>query len=178
MIKNIRKIVILLAVIAVLILIAVFISKVGSKEDNEKQSLSSSNRFQITDFNIQNRTIIKKDNAIYLGNNTKELENNFCDIKIQNTDNGVVIDLNKLWYETYGDDYIQDDYLAQICREITNRLNIKGDSDQIEYAMYKYIKDNYIEVREGEVIEDILTDEINMKLVLEEQTVKLIIRGS
>ena len=108
----------------------------------------------------------------------KELENNFCDIKIQSTDNGVVIDLNKLWYETYGEDYIQDDYLAQICREITNRLNVKGDSEQIEYAMYKYIKDNYIKVREGESIEEILTDEINMKLVLEEQTVKLIIRGS
>ena len=178
MIKNIRKIVILLAVIAVLILITVFILKVGSKGDNENQELSSSNLFQITDFNIQNRAVLKKDNAIYVGNNTKELENNFCDIKIQNTDNGVAIDLNKLWYETYGEDYIEDNYLAQICRELTYRLRVKGDSEQIEYVMYKYIKDNYIKVREGEVIEDILTDEINMKLVLEEQIVKLIIRGS
>ena len=178
MIKNIRKIAILLAVIVVLVLIAVLILKVGSKEDNENQDLSSSNTFQITDFNIQNRTVLKKANAIYVGNNTKELENNFCDIKIQSTDNGVVIELNKLWYATYGDDYIQDDYLAQICREIANRLNIKGDSEQIEYAMYKYIKDNYIKVREGESVEEILTDKINIKLVLEEQTVKLIIRGS
>ena len=177
MTKNIKKIAIVLAVIAVLVLIVVFILKVGSKEDNEKQYLSSSNIFQITDFSIQNRTVLKKDNAIYVGNNRKELENNFCDIKIQNTDDGVVVDLNKLWYQTYGDDYIQDDYLAQICRELTNRLNVKGDTGQIEYAMYKYIKDNYIKVREGEKIDDILTDEIDMKLVLEEQIVKLIIKG-
>ena len=74
MIKNIRKIAILLAVIVVLVLIAVLILKVGSKEDNENQDLSSSNTFQITDFNIQNRTVLKKANAIYVGNNTKELE--------------------------------------------------------------------------------------------------------
>ena len=178
MTNNIKKMIIVLAVIAVVVLIAVFILKMRSKEDNENQELPSSNTFQITDFNVENRAVLKKNNAIYVGNNTKELENNFCDVKIQNTDNGVVIDLNKLWYETYGDDYIQDDYLAQICREITYRLNLKGDSEQIEYAMYKYIKDNYIKVREGGNVEEILTDEINMKLLLEEQTVKLIIRGS
>lgn len=178
MTKNVKKIIIVVSIILVATLIIVFILNMSSKKNNEIQQVSSSNLFQITDFNIKNRTVLKKDNAIYVGNNTKELQNNFCDIKIQNTDNGVAIDLNKLWYKTYGDDYIQDDYLAQICREITNRLNVKGDSEQIEYAMYQYIKDNYIKVRESETVEDILTDEINMKLVLEEQIVKLIIRGS
>jgi len=178
MTKNVKKISIVLAVILALVLTTVFILKVRSKEDDKKQGVLASNAFQIIDFNIENRSVLKKDNAIYVGNNTKELENNFCDIKIQNTDNRVVIDLNKLWYETYGDDYIQDDYLAQICREIASGLNVKGDSEQIEYAMYKYIKDNYIKVREGENVEEILTDEINMKLALEEQTVKLIVRGS
>ena len=176
--KNINKKYIALAVIIVLVLTTLFILNLNGNENNEKQQVSSSNLFQITDFNIKNRTVLKKDNAIYVGNNIKELENNFCDIKIQNTENSVVIDLNKLWYETYGNDYIQDDYLAQICREITNRSNVKGDSEQIEYAMYKYIKDNYIKVREGESVEVILTDEISMKLALEEQIVKLIIRSS
>lgn len=177
MTKNIKKTVIVLAVITPIVLTTLFILKLRSKDNNEKEEVSS-NSFQITDFSIENRAVLKKDNAIYVGNNTRELENNFCDIKIQNIDSGVVIDLNKLWYETYGEDYIQDHYLAQICREITQRLNVKGDSEQIEYAMYKYIKDNYIKVRKGEIVEDILTDEINMKLVLEEQIVKLIIRGS
>ncbi len=176
--KNIRKIAIVVAVIVVATLIIVFILNMSSKKNNEKQQVSSPDPFQITEFNIENRTVLKKDNSIYVGNNTKELENNFCDIKIYNTDDGVVVELNKLWHETYGNDYIQDDYLAQICREITNRSNIKGNSEQTEYAMYKYIKDNYIKVREGEKVEEILTDEINMKLLLEEQTVKLIIRGS
>lgn len=175
---NIKKIVIALVVIIAIVLITVFILNVINKVDNEEQQVSSVNSFQIADFNIENRVILKKDNSIYVGNNIKELENNFCDIKIQNTENGVIVELNKLWYETYGNDYIEDNYLARICRELTYRLNIKGDSEQIEYAMYKYIKDNYIKVREGESIEDILTDEINIKLVLEEQIVKLIIRGN
>lgn len=178
MTKNSKKIAIVFVAVTALVLIIIFIPKGRNKDNNNMQEASSLNSFQITDFNIQNRAVLKKDNAIYVGNNTKELENNFCDIKIQNTDNGVAIDLNKLWYETYGEDYIEDNYLAQICRELTYRLRVKGDSEQIEYVMYKYIKDNYIKVREGEVIEDILTDEINMKLVLEEQIVKLIIRGS
>ncbi len=174
---NMKKIVIALVIIIAVVLITVFIPKLRSKDNNEKQEVYS-NSFQITDFSIENRTVLKKDNAIYVGNNIKELENNFCDIKIQNVEDGVVIDLNKLWYETYGNDYIEDNYLAQICRELTYRLNVKGDSEQIEYAVYKYIKDNYIKVREGATVENVLTDEINMKLVLEEQIVKLIIRGS
>ena len=178
MTKNSKKIIIAVVIVLSLTVITVFVLNMSSKKNNEKQQISSSNSFQITDFNIENRTVLKKDNAICVGDNTKELENNFCDIKIQNTNRGVVIELNKLWYETYGKDYIQDEYLAKLCREITKRLNAKGDLEQIEYAMYKYIKDNYMKVREGEVVEEILTDEINMKLVLEEQIVKLIIRGS
>lgn len=177
MTRNIRKRIIVLAIILALLLAMVFILNSRNKVDNESK-ISSSRLLRITDFNIENRTALKRDNEIHVGNNIKELENNFCDIKIQNTDDGVVIDLNKLWYESYGNDYIQDDYLAKICRELTCRLNVKGDAEQIEYAMYKYIKDNYIKVREGEVVEDILTDKINMKLVLEEQIIKLIIRGS
>jgi len=142
---------------------------------NNKQTESLSD-IQIAKFNIKDRAILKRDSDIYVGNNLKELENNFYDIKISNTEYGVVIYLNKLWYATYGNDYIQDEYLARICRELSIGLNVENNEQQFEYVLYKYIKDNYMKIRQNEQVEEILTDKLNIKLELEDNIVKLIIQ--
>ena len=171
-----KKLVIISIIIVVMlgIVLAVVLGK-KSKMESVKQPQDV---LQIADFNIENRVCLRQDNAIYVGNSLKELENGFCDIKIQNTTYGITIDLNKLWYETYGEDYIQDEYLAKICREITYRINVQNDSEQFEYLLYKYIKDNYMKVRQQENVQEIATDTINLKLELAEGIVKLKIRGS
>lgn len=149
---------------------------INKTNDDKKQTLNSdSNNLQITQFNVDGRVTLKKDDAIYVGNNLKELENNFYDIKIVNTKDGIVIYLNKLWYETYGLDYIQNEYLARICRELSDRLNVENSSEQFEYLLYKYIKDNYVKVRQNEQVERITTDKLSLKLELEDSVVKLII---
>lgn len=148
-------------------------------KDNKEESISRiEERLQIAEFNIENRVCLREDNVIYVGTSLKELKNGYCDIKIQNVIDGVHIDLNKLWYESCGDDYIQDDYLAKICREITYEINVQNDREQFEYILYKYIKDNYMKVRQEEIIEEILINKINLKLELQEGIVKLKIRGS
>lgn len=165
-----------MVIIASLILLVLVLCLIIYKINNKQQDIKFNNeKLQITNFNISNRVTLIVDDAIYVGNNQKELENNFYDIKILNTANGVALYLNKLWYETYGDDYIQDEYLARICRELVTRLNVEGDAEQLEYLLYKYVKDNYIKVRQNEEVEDIITDNIKLKFELEDSIVKLII---
>lgn len=144
----------------------------------EETTKSEDDVVKITEFNIEDRSTLVKDGKIYVGNNVKELENEFYDIKIMNIEDGVEVYLNKLWYETYGDDYIQDEYLAKICRELSGKCSISNGTEEFEYLLYKYIKDNYLKARKEETIQEIKVDDLtlNMKLT-EENIVKLIIRS-
>lgn len=174
-----KKRVMIVAAILVCLILGVILSLLLVKENKEGAEFASSNNIQVTEFSIADRTTLKKDSSIYIGNNVKELENNFYDIKILNTQSGIVVYLNKLWYETYGEDYIQDEYLARICRELSSRLNVGNETEQFEYVLYKYIKDNYVKVRQNEPVENIATDILNLSFELEDNIVKLIIqRGS
>jgi len=168
---------VLIAIIAIVV-ICVLVGVITLKNKEQISSKSETTQVkQITDFNIEDRVILEQEGSILLGNSIKELENNFYDIKITNTNAGVEIYLNKLWYESYGEDFIQNEYLAKICRELSSKLNIKQETEQFEYVLYKYIKDNYVKVKQGESIEEIQTDKLSIKFELEDSTVKLIIRG-
>ena len=170
-----KKVIIVIAIVLICVALVIAIMFKNKEEINNKSK--SMQTIQITDFNIDNRVTLKKENNLLLGNNTKELENNFYDIKITNTSEGVEVYLNKLWYENYGQDYIQDEYLAKICRELSSKLNVQETTEEFEYLLYKYVKDNYIKVRQGENIEEIQTDKLSLKFELEDSVAKLIIRG-
>lgn len=163
-----------MAVLIIIGLIFLLINVLTIKDNTE---VVNENNIRITDFELEDRTIIKTNKGIYVGSNEKELENNFYDIRITNTENTIHVYLNKLWYETYGKDYIQDDYLARICRELANRLNVDSEAEQFEYVLYKYVKDNYIKVRQNELIDEMLMERFSLKLELEDDIVKLIIRS-
>lgn len=166
---------IIICIIVILIIVAFLIFSKNGK-NNETKAIAVNN-IQITSFNIENRTSHIKDNVIYVGNNIKEIENGFYDLKIINND-GVEIYLNKLWYENYDNDYIQDEYLAKICREIVNRLNIDCNKEELEYTLYKYIKDNYLNTREGKTVSKLSLEDLEISLVLSESIPKLEIKRS
>lgn len=166
------KKIIIVSALVVLCLIAVFIY-VSNKEEGKTDYNST---IEIRAFNVEERTSLNKDGCIYVGNNIKELENGYYDIKISSNKDRVAVYINKLWYKHYSQDYIQDDYLARICRELSNKLNITQDERELEYILYKYIKDNYINVRKNIDVESIITYEYNLSLSLEDNVVKLIIQ--
>lgn len=170
------KIKVLIAV-AITVVVALMTCIIVRNVDKGKEDRTTMPILQITDFIIEDRTTLKQDGKLLVGYNLKELENNFYDIKIENTDKGVELYLNKLWYENYGQDYIQDDYLAKICRELSKRLNIQYDTTQLEYVLYKYIKDNYLKVKQNEKIEKLLTDKLSLEFNQEESIAILIIRS-
>ena len=159
------------------ILISIFITKKTNKTNNKDIILDNRKVLSVNNFNIDGRTVFKLGNNIYIGNNLKELENGFYDIRLQNIDSGICVYLNKLWYENYGKDYIQDDYLARICRELCSKLNVQNNTEEFEYMLYKYVKDNYTKVRNNEEVEKVITEDISMEFELEDNIVKLIIRG-
>ena len=170
-----KIVIVIIAIVTCLVCLAGTIYVTSKKEEQSVET--DKNIVRITNFYIKDREILKVNNEIYVGNNLKELQNNFYDIKIQNAKDGANVYLNKLWHEKYGDDYIQDEYLAEICRQISRNLNIQSGEEQFEYVLYKYIKDNYVKVRQNEMPESIVTDKLTLNFKLEEHIVKLEIRG-
>lgn len=172
--KEVKFLILIIATI--LILITLFLINKNKEQSQDKtQEITIINN--ISEFNIKNRVSIIKDGVIYIGNNKKELENGFYDIKIVSSDNLVDIHLNKLWYTKYGQDYIEDNYLASICRELVNRLNMDLDKENFEYMIYKYIKENYVSVRNGEQIESLNMYKITISLQIKEGIPLLSLKG-
>ena len=165
----------------ILIFIVVFFAGVflylRSDKNSDDTSKENSN-IQITNFEMEGRIVLKKINDILIGNNIKELENGFYDIKISNLSQGIDIYLNKLWYENYDEDYIQEEYLARICRELARQIGNASQTEDFEYVLYKYIKDNYMKVRRQEKVQALLLEKINMNFEWEDSIVKLLIRSN
>ena len=166
-----------LMIISLFILLTLILLFYYFKIKHDTQAKEIKNNVSIIDFRIPERFCTKVDNTILVGENEKEIENGFFDIKIINNNKQVEIYLNKLWYKNYGTDYIQDDYLANICRKIASNLNVDTNNDELEYTLYKYIKENYIKSRQNQTIEKICLENMTILLTLEDNMSKLIIQG-
>jgi len=153
-----KKIIIFL-VLAIFVLLVAIVAVVLRKDE---VSDISNTTIDISKFNLDNRAKLFVNEELLIGGNIKELENGYYDFKLANKAGVVVITLNKLWYEEYGIDYIQDEYLAKICREIVKCMEITYEKEEFEYQLYKYIKDNYLKVKEGQDIEKIEVDKISI----------------
>ena len=160
--------------IAIVMLVIAIITGIVFKKNNHTTRLKC--KIKIEEFNIKDRTSVKNGSVILVGENVKELDNGYYDLKIVN---GEVLEiyLNKLWYKKFNKSYIQDDYLANICHEIVFRINIKDYNDELEYLLYKYIKDNYVNVRNNKVIEDINLEELTVSLKVKDNIPILEIKG-
>lgn len=169
-----KKTVILIFIVVFLMGIFLCLRLNKNSDDTSKES----SNLQITNFEMEGRTVLKKQNDIFIGNNIKELENGFYDIKISGLSQGVDIYLNKLWYKNYDEDYIQEDYLAKTCRELSRQMFGASQTEDFEYTLYKYIKDNYAKVRNREEVQPLLLDKINMEFELEDNIVKLLMRSN
>lgn len=155
-----KKTIIILISITVfcLILLFTFFKIFSIKNINKQNKLD----VDISTFNIKNRTKLMCENDLLIGNNIKELENNFFDIKLTIEEKSLVIYLNKLWYSSYDKDYIQSDYLAQICRQISKSLNVSNI--EYEYTLYKLIKENFSKVKHGKVKKNVQDEQFEMYL--------------
>lgn len=145
--------VIILTIVVIFIYVLLILKNVNENEVIE-------DAINLGDFRLKEREVIFFDNYLLVGENRKELENGYYDFKIQTNSNEVVISLNKLWYERFGADYIQDEYLAKVCREVIRVLKYNGDKEKLEYELYKYIKDNYVSVKAGETGETLMIGDI------------------
>jgi len=154
-----KRIVICLVLLIFVLLAAFLLSSARQDKVAEKDNNLT---IDISKFNLENRVKLFVNEELLIGGNIKELENGYYDFKLSNKDRAVVITLNKLWYEEYGLNYIQDEYLAQICREIVKCIEITCEKEDLEYQLYKYIKDNYLKVKEGQDIEKIEIDGLDI----------------
>ena len=181
--KNKKTIIVAICICIVISFCFLLFTKINSNEEVQKNGkLLNKEQLKVENFNINGRVSYIDNDNILIGQNIKELQNGFYDLKIVNQNEQVIIYLNKLWYEYYGEDFIQDNYLAEICRCIVNKLNKNEKQNQekqdLEYMLFKYIKDNYVKVRNNKIIEKINIERFEFSLELEESIVKLTIKNN
>ena len=169
--KYIKLGIIVLLALLTMLGIACVVLKSTISEEQSKAIL------KIVDFEIKDRICIKQGETIYLGNSKKEIFNDFYDVKVVNKESSVDIYLNKLWYENYGQDFIQDEYLARICRKIIENFEPKSNKEEAEYMLFKYIKDNYVQVRDNAEVQKVEIENMVFSLVCDSSMAKLIIEG-
>ena len=164
-------------IIIIVLVLLLLLSIIILTNSLNKKSLNNINKIQIDQIKIKNRTTIKIDNIIYVGENIKEIENGYYDLKIVNEENTVDIYLNKLWYKNFNESYIQDDYLVNICHEIVNNIKVNKNKEELEYLLYKYVKENYLSSRSNKPTQSLLLENLTLSLMLEDDIPKLEIKG-
>ena len=133
------------------------IGNISRKKDNEENNVHI---IDLSGFEINNRVKLVKDKTVYFGENLKELENSFYDIKISTLKDTLEVTLNKLWITKWNEDYIEDEYLIEIVKCIVNTLEIDSVKEDVEYELYKYIKQNFIKVKNKENVEKLELESI------------------
>ncbi len=138
--------------VIVLFVISFFIcvSLIRTVEIRNKENEKIVEIMDLSRFELNNRARLVKGKTIYIGENLKELENFFYDIKISALNNTLEVTLNKLWRTNCNQDYIEDEYLIEIVDNIVDVLEIDNVKEDIEYELYKYIKQNFIKVKNKE----------------------------
>ncbi len=135
------------------------IRNVESKNGKEKDIIDV---IDLSGFEIKNRARFVKDKTVYIGENLKELENAFYDIKISTLNNTLEVTLNKLWRVKWDQDYIEDEYLIEIVECIVNTLKIENVKEDVEYELYKYIKQNFLKVKNNENVSKLELENITV----------------
>lgn len=135
-----------LVVAVLLVLGIVFVSLYClNKTSDSKVSL------QYIDECIYGRSCLRISNEFYVGNNEKELQNGYYDFKVSNTQNGITIVINKLWYKEFNETLYEQEYVELLCRYISKivlRVNVVFSESELN-KLYKNILEAYPKAKEN-----------------------------
>lgn len=146
--------------------------EIVTKKQNEKQEFFQdylkNNQFKIKDL-IQNRSLKIDDqkNIIMIGRNKKELENEYFDIKISLENNLAKISINKLFKDVMLDKErkVDENYLNEVINLINITFDLKLDSNNF-LVLKSYLKDNYINIRNLENVENLKEKDTIKKITI------------
>lgn len=197
--KTYSKLLLLVLFILISITVLIITSKIDSKtiEDKSKKitntkvekhieinknidySKFKENICDIDKFN-QREVLLKYQNDkvnLLIGNNKKELENDYYDINIEVKDK-IDIYINKLWKEKPNSNFCEKNYIYELVELLNDTFILKLDLAYKE-KLVKSIEKNYIEIKKG-LLEDkkknlinLQLDDINFKYTEDEGRLKL-----
>ena len=138
------------------------VSLIKNIENKTNNQVDIPEVIDLSGFEIKNRVKLVKDKTVYIGENLKELENGFYDIKIFALNNTLEVTLNKLWITKWNQEYIEDKYLIEIVKCVVDTLKIDNVKEDVEYELYKYIKQNFLKVKNKEMVEKLELENITV----------------
>lgn len=156
--KTFNHISIFILILILIILFLIYSKKFNSKKINKVDINNISQNINYfksyiknNKINISNRYVFVGDNEIIFGNNLKQVQNGYFDIKIyMENEQKISIEINKLYKEKFNDDMYEDDYVDNIVNIINDVFNFKLSSDEINYFKENIIK-YYIDLRRNYV---------------------------
>ncbi len=98
---------------------------------------------------ITNREILNVDGKIYIGNNKKELENGFYDIKVEEDVNKIKLSINSL-SKNIKDERFNADYCLEVCKYINIIFENNIDTD----ILNSKLSQSYLKLRQDYNLDD------------------------
>lgn len=192
-----KKIVIITVLISAIVLVGVSLVLLNNKEDkNTEQNKQLYRLFSMSTEEIEEKIMFKdriiictsssNELKLLVGNNQKELENDFFDIKIKMTnvietgDISITMEINKLWKELINSMEMYEEQYINEFLDLLDRLFLKKMTPEQREALYNYVVEQYLLVKnnngEGQEPKDYKDGDIELRNVSENNLLILDVR--
>lgn len=118
---------------------------INDGQTNYNQNVSIERIENISKENIKDRCVFKEDNYILIGENLKQLENGFYDIKFELNDKKLVVYVNKLW-KNFNENLYEEKYIDEIISTFQKIFEVEGEIGDIRECL----KEEYINTKNEE----------------------------
>lgn len=137
--KKIKFFLLMLVILCIVFIIVDFLKSNNRNDLNNKLNISLARMKTFLDENITNRKVIILENEILIGENEKQLENNYYDIKVSNqNDEKIIININKLW-KMFDEKLYEKQYVYEVSNSISHILQYNINCNEIaDYIITGY----------------------------------------
>lgn len=150
-IRNKIAILIGIVLISILLIVVLLICRNSKKEANinisngqmkNEQNISIERIDSIVKENIKDRSVFKEDNYILIGENIKQLENGFYDIKFELDNEMVIVYVNKLWKD-FNENLYEEKYIDEVITAFQKIFDVEDDLGKLR----EDLKEEYINTK-------------------------------
>ncbi|MBR5227723.1 MAG: hypothetical protein IKV94_03705 [Clostridia bacterium] len=123
-------------IVFVTLLLILIIVRFVTNINNEQESLGE---FRIVRECLDERFCKCEEDVIIIGNNEKQIQNGFYDVKIAIKNQSLTVNLNKLWYKKFNENLYEIEYVDWLISYIEKSTNFKFSKEEKENLSQKII---------------------------------------
>lgn len=164
--KTRKKVLVWLVAIssALILMLAVYINSnnmeervnVNKSEFGNEPNISIERIYSILNENMKDRCVLKANTSVLIGENSKQLENGFYDIKFELKSKSLIVYVNKLW-KVFNEELYEEEYINEVMIALQKIIDVSDDLNELRTCL----KSEYIKTKKNEEIQNKNTFEIS-----------------